>query len=179
MTLQEAGDRGPSLKLVLSLLDTSGGAAVDWLLVHLAAPDLGTAHDAATAKQIFHEVTKLFIQDIKTLCETASPDADPLPLRKYMCEGRGLVLLSGLQKTVARAAVFNEELAAVLLSLETFLSSPAPSPAPAPAAECPLLEKVTLPHFCPDSFGGATVGKKRKHNYRSSRVRRRASRSVL
>ena len=178
MTLQEAGDRGPSLKLVLSLLDTSGGAAVDWLLVHLAAPDLGTAHDAATAKQIFHEVTKLFIQDIKTLCETASPDADPLPLRKYMCEGRGLVLLSGLQKTVARAAVFNEELAAVLLSLETFLSSPAPSPAPA-AAECPLLEKVTLPHFCPDSFGGATVGKKRKHNYRSSRVRRRASRSVL
>ena len=175
MTLQEAGDRGPSLKLVLSLLDTSGGAAVDWLLVHLAAPDLGTAHDAATAKQIFHEVTKLFIQDIKTLCETASPDADPLPLRKYMCEGRGLVLLSGLQKTVARAAVFNEELAAVLLSLETFLSSPAP----APAAECPLLEKVTLPHFCPDSFGGATVGKKRKHNYRSSRVRRRASRSVL
>ena len=176
MTLQEAGDRGPSLKLVLSLLDTSGGAAVDWLLVHLAAPDLGTAHDAATAKQIFHEVTKLFIQDIKTLCETASPDADPLPLRKYMCEGRGLVLLSGLQKTVARAAVFNEELAAVLLSLETFLSSPAPAPA---AAECPLLEKVTLPHFCPDSFGGATVGKKRKHNYRSSRVRRRASRSVL
>ena len=175
MTLQEAGDRGPSLKLVLSLLDTSGGAAVDWLLVHLAAPDLGTAHDAATAKQIFHEVTKLFIQDIKTLCETASPDADPLPLRKYMCEGRGLVLLSGLQKTVARAAVFNEELAAVLLSLETFLSSPAP----APAAECPLLEKVTLPHFCPDSFGGATVGKKRKHNYRGSRVRRRASRSVL
>ena len=174
MTLQEAGDRGPSLKLVLSLLDTSGGAAVDWLLVHLAAPDLGTAHDAATAKQIFHEVTKLFIQDIKTLCETASPDADPLPLRKYMCEGRGLVLLSGLQKTVARAAVFNEELAAVLLSLETFLSSPAPA-----AAECPLLEKVTLPHFCPDSFGGATVGKKRKHNYRSSRVRRRASRSVL
>ena len=176
MTLQEAGDRGPSLKLVLSLLDTSGGAAVDWLLVHLAAPDLGTAHDAATAKQIFHEVTKIFIQDIKTLCETASPDADPLPLRKYMCEGRGLVLLSGLQKTVARAAVFNEELAAVLLSLETFLSSPSPAPA---AAECPLLEKVTLPHFCPDSFGGATVGKKRKHNYRGSRVRRRASRSVL
>ena len=64
---------------------------------------------------MFLEATKLFIQDIKTVCETVSPDVNPRPLKQYLSQGRGLILISGLQRTVSHAAVFNEELCPVLL----------------------------------------------------------------
>ena len=179
MALLELPGKAPSLKLVLSLLEQTSDVAVDWFLVHLASKELGTYlksdPNPVTCKSVFLEATKLFIQDIKTVCETISPDVNPRPLKQYLSQGRGLILISGLQRTVSHAAVFNEELCAVLLSLESFLTSPALGPDPDPASECPLLTPAPWPQ-CPDGKTSASSTKKRKPSYRSSKVRRRASR---
>lgn len=98
---------------------------------------------------MFLEATKLFIQDIKTTCESLSPDVNPRLLKQYLSQGRGLVLLSGLQRTVRHARVFNEELCAVLLSLQSFILSPRLTSDP--GSECPLLSPVPWPG-CPDGL---------------------------
>ena len=179
MALLELPGKAPSLKLILSLLEQTSDVAVDWFLVHLASQDLRTYLESdpnpITCKSVFLEATKLFIQDIKTVCETVSPDVNPRPLKQYLSQGRGLILISGLQRTVDHAAVFNEELCAVLLSLESFLTSPGLSTDLDPASECPLLSPVPWPE-CPDGKTPSSFSKKRKPSYRSSRVRRRASR---
>ena len=56
---------------------------------------------------------------------------------------------SRLQRTVKHAALFNEELCAVLLSLQSFLSGPALASDIDPASGCPLLAPVSWP-VCPD-----------------------------
>ena len=180
MALLELPGKAPSLKLILSLLEQTSDVAVDWLLVHLASRQLSTYLESdpnsITCKAVFLESTKLFIQDIKTVCETVSPDVNPRPLKQYLSQGRGLVLLSGLQRTVRHARVFNEELCAVLLSLQSFLLSP--GLASDPASECPLLSPVPWP-VCPDGLRtSASFSKKRKLSYRSNKVRRRATRYV-
>ena len=178
MALLELPGKAPSLKLILSLLEQTSDVAVDWLLVHLSSRELSTYLESdpntITCKAVFLEATKLFIQDIKTVCETVSPDVNPRPLKQYLSQGRGLILISGLQRTVKHAALFNEELCAVLLSLQSFLSGPALASDIDPASGCPLLAPVSWP-VCPDGQSSSVIIK-RKHNYRSSKVRRRASR---
>ena len=179
MALLELPGKAPSLKLILALLEQSSDVAVDWFLVHLASKELSVYLESdpniITCKSVFLEATKLFIQDIKTVCETVSPDVNPRPLKQYLSRGRGLILISGLQRTVSHVAVFNEELCAVLLSLESFLTSPALASDTDPASDSPLLTPAPWPE-CPDGKTSASLSKKRKPSYRSSKVRRRASR---
>ena len=178
MTLLKLPVKSPSLKLVLSLLKQSSNTEIDWFLVHLASEDLSrylsNTSETATAKQIFHEATKLFIEDIKTICGN-TPENKPKLLTQYLSQGRGLLLISGLQKTVKKAAVFDEELCAVLLSLESFLSSPGINDG-AIKDDCPLLDKVLNAECINFAANDAIDSKKRKPCYRSQKVRRRVSR---
>ena len=166
-------DHRPSLKLILYLLDQRKSWAIDWFLFYISSNDFFTNYSALPwenlqLEEIFREATKLFIKDIKQICETASPDKNPQPLLLYLRQGRGLLLLAGLRNVADNAAVFNDELCAVLLSLQSFLTKLDES-LQITGERCGLFHNVPAPS-CPKV---STSFVKKKKSSTSSRTRRR------
>ena len=186
MALLKLPVKSPSLVLVLSLLEQDGAtseteAFIDWLLVHIASDNLSRQLDnspeLSTVGSLFSVVNRLFIKDITLVCRPAGDSSNNKALAKYLTEGRGLIFLSALQRTASSCTTFQQELAAVLLSLATILQSDQAEDEDCP--RCPLLSPVSPPSY-PGS-GGLTVSavKKRSSCYRQSKVRRRAALSVF
>ena len=164
----------PSLKLVLSLLDHKKSSAIDWFLFYLSSEEFFSNYAALSweklqLEEIFHEATKLFMKDIKLICESASPDKKPKPLLQYLRQGRGLLLLAGLRNVVDNADVFNDELCAVLLSLQSFLSKLEES-LKRTGKKCELFREVLTPS-CPE-VSTSFVKKKSSTSNRTRRRRR-------
>ena len=194
MTLVKLPVKSPSLMLVLSLLEqqdrpsSESELLTDWLLAHIASDNLsqqldqsGLSPELSTVSSLFSVAARLFITDIKALCgcggETDS--SLPRPLVQYLTQGRGLLLLSALQRTVRACSTFHQELPSVLLSLVSILQSQDDE---SDKPECPLLPPVSSPAF--PGAGGAggltvTAVKKRSSGYRQNRLRRRAVRSSV
>ena len=184
MALLKLPVKSPSLKLVLSLLDSPKSeteAFIDWLLVHIASDNLShqldNSPEVSTIGSLFSVVSKLFIKDIKVVCQPGHDGTNNRALAKYLTEGRGLLFLSAMQRSVSSCTTFQQELTAVLLSLATILQSDQQEDGNHP--QCPLLSPV-----CETSYpghGGLTVSqvKKRRSSYRQIKVRRRAALSVF
>ena len=160
----------PSLKLVLSLLGQKKTSAVDWFLYYLSSKDLLTPHSLHIEQnaEVFHEASKLFVGDIKLICESASPDKNPKPLLQYLRQGRGLILLAGLRKILYVTPVFNDELCAVLLSLHSFLIN-LDATCLSDGERCDLFSQVPTP-ACPRVL---TKFSRKKKFAASARTRRR------
>ena len=194
MTLVKLPVKSPSLMLVLSLLEqqdrpsSESELLTDWLLAHIASDNLsqqldqsGLSPELSTVSSLFSVAARLFITDIKALCgcggETDS--SLPRPLVQYLTQGRGLLLLSALQRTVRACSTFHQELPSVLLSLVSILQA-RKEEEEADSPQCSLLPPVTSPVY-PGAGGSLTVTavKKRSSGYRQNRVRRRAGRSSV
>ena len=206
MTLVKLPVKSPSLVLVLSLLEQQDRPSsewevlTDWLLAHIASDNLsqeldqsGQSPELSSGSALFSVASKLFITDITALCgcvgggETVTP---PPLLVKYLTQGRGLLLLSALQRTVRASSTFQPELPSVLLSLVSILQTQdeeeedevvededeeeeGASPA------CPLLPPVSRPTYPGTPGLAVTAVKKRRCSYRQNKVRRRAGRSSV
>ena len=101
MALLKLPVKSPSLKLVLSLLDSPKSeteAFIDWLLVHIASDNLSRQLDnspeVSTIGSLFSVVSKLFIKDIKVVCQPGHDGTNNRALAQYLTEGRGLLFLS-------------------------------------------------------------------------------------
>ena len=195
MTLVKLPVKSPSLVLVLSLLEQQDRPSsecevlTEWLLAHIASDNLsqqleqsGQSPELSTVSSLFSVASKLFITDIKALCGSGgdSDNTPPPPLVKYLTQGRGLLLLSALQRTVAASSTFHQELPSVLLSLVTILQSQEEEEGDSPPPpQCPLLPPVSSPAY-PGAAGLAvTAVKKRSCSSRQNKVRRRAVRSSV
>ena len=169
--MQSLPMKGPGLKLVLSLLKHQNSTGIDWFLAHIASDQFDKS-DSVTCRNVFVEAAKLFIHDIKTVCESARPDSNPKPLIQYLSAGRGLLLVSALQKTVTTAGVFNDELAAILLSLESFLTS---RDGASDAGDCSLLNTVDHANI-PNINTSNTLARRKKTYHRGRKPRNRPNR---
>ena len=149
----ELGDF-PSIKLVLSLLqqkqvrDDSVDTLTDWLIAHTASGglkgDLVSSAEMSLAITVFNTVSKLFLDEIQTICSVANPEQDAVPLTRYLTGGRGLMLLSALSKSAGPHPAYSGELSALLLSLATFLK---PDMEQQVATECQFLPPISCPQF--------------------------------
>merc|ERR1719233_2045415 len=70
---------------------------------------------------MFNVISKLFLDEIQSICKMASPEQDSLPLTRYLTSGRGLLLLLALAQSAGARPEYSGELSALLLSLATFL----------------------------------------------------------
>ena len=195
MTLIKLPVKSPSLVLVLSLLEQQDRPSsdcellTDWLLAHIASHNLSRqldqshqsdqAPELSTVGSLFSVAARLFIADIKTLCGCGGDPDTGRPLLQYLTRGRGLLLLSALQRTVRSCSTFHQELPSVLLSLVSILQT-RQEEEEAESPQCSLLPPVTSPVY-PGAGGSLTVTavKKRSSGYRQNRVRRRAGRSSV
>ena len=169
MSRVELPESRPSLRLIISILDQKNSIVIDWFLRYLISEELSQSSDTLLLNSVYHEAAKLFIEDIKIICESVSPEVNPVPLEQYLTQGRGLLLLAGLQRVVSRTSVFNEELSAILLSLESVLDKSDV------ATELNQDQNILDPATVPKSrFSHEKILTKRKQ--KSSRTRRRAVR---
>ena len=193
MTLVKLPVKSPSLVLVLSLVEQQDRPSseyevlTEWLLAHIASDNLSQqleqsrdTPELSTVSSLFSVASKLFITDIKALCGCGgdSDHSPPPPLVKYLTQGRGLLLLSALQRTVTASSTFHQELPSVLLSLVSILQSQEEAEGD-DCPQCALLPPVSSPTYPGAGTLNVSAVKKRSCSYRQSKVRRRAARSSV